>query len=129
MVARNPPAMVPSDLWAFRPQHESTRPHTMNSTTILPYELHTNGSGAFVIFNVTDEIALPLIALARATRRTRSDLDEIVLEFQTAEVVIEGRGLALMLDHLLLGKVKRISCACDAASEVARIQIRETHTH
>ena len=97
----------------------------MTSTAELPYELHTHGCGAFGIFNVTDQIALPLIALARATLRGMQDGDELVLEFQGVEVVIEGRTLGLMLEHLLAGKVKRVSCARDGACEVARIRLTE----
>ena len=97
----------------------------MNSTAEVPYELHTHGCGAFVIFNISDQIALPLIALARATLRGTPDRDELVLEFQGVEVVIEGRALGPMLDHLLAGKVKRVSCARDGACEVARIRLAE----
>ncbi len=98
----------------------------MNSTAEVPYELHTHGCGAFVIFNVTDQIALPLIALARATLRGTRDGDELVLEFQGVELVIEGRALGLMLEHLLAGKVKRVSCASDGTCEIARIRLMET---
>lgn len=97
----------------------------MNSTAALPYELHTHGSGAFVIFKMTDEIALPLIALVRATRRATSDRDEIVLEFQNVEVVIKGRALALMMEHLLGGRVKRVSCAQDGICEITTILVIE----
>jgi len=41
------------------------------------------------------------------------------------EVVIEGRALGPMLDHLLAGKVKRVSCAHDGTCEVARIRLTE----
>lgn len=98
----------------------------MNSTAELPYELHTHGSGAFVIFNVTEQIALPLIAMIRATLRANGDGDEIILEFQTAEVVITGRGLTLLLEHLLAGRVKRISRASDAVCDVAGIRFTES---
>lgn len=97
----------------------------MNSTAEVPYELHTHGCGAFVIFNISDQIALPLIALTRATLRGTRDGDELVLEFQGVEVVIEGRALAPMLDHLLAGKVKKVSCARDGTCEVARIRLTE----
>lgn len=98
----------------------------MNSTIELPYELHTHGSGAFLIFNVGDQIALPLLALARATLRATHEGDEIALEFQNVEIAIEGRGLLLLLDHLLAGRVKRISCAEHAGCEVTGIRIVET---
>jgi len=95
----------------------------MNTTAELPYELHTHGSGAFVIFKVADQIALPLLGLARATLRTTCDRDEIVLKFEEVEVMIEGHGLALMLDHLLAGRVKRISRAHDSACEITTIRV------
>lgn len=97
----------------------------MNSTAELPYELHTHGSGAFVTFKVRDEIALPLIALARATLRAIGERDRLALEFHDVEVEIEGRALALMLEHLLAGRVKRISPARDDTCEVASIRIKE----
>lgn len=97
----------------------------MNPTTELPYELYTHGSGAFVTFNVADQIALPLIALARATLRRTRERDELVLEFQTTEVVIEGRGLMLVMEHLLAGRAKRISRARDHACEIRLIRMRE----
>ncbi len=98
----------------------------MNSASSLPYELHTHGSGAFVIFNATDQVALPLMALARATLRESQEQDEIALDFQNVEVVIEGRRLAVMLEHLLAGRVKRISTASDDSCEVAAIRVTET---
>lgn len=98
----------------------------MTSNTGLPYELHTHGSGAFVIFNVAEQVALPLMTLARATLRATDERDEIDLEFQNAGVVIEGRGLAVLLEHLLAGRVKRISRAGDAGCNVAAIRITET---
>ena len=97
----------------------------MNSTPELPYELHTHGSGAFVIFKVADQIALPLIALAKATLRAASNGDELALVFQDMEVVVAGRNLEFILEHLLAGRVKRISCARDAACEVAQIRITD----
>lgn len=98
----------------------------MNSAASLPYELHTHGSGAFVIFNATDQVALPLLALARATLRETQERDEIALDFQSVEVVIEGRGLGDMMEHLLAGRVKRVSCANDGACEIARLRFTET---
>ena len=97
----------------------------MNSTAELPYELHTHGSGAFVIFNVADQIALPLITLARATLRAAKGGEELVLEFGAVEVLLEGRELALVLKHLLAGKLKKVYCADDGACEITAIRIRE----
>ena len=97
----------------------------MNSTAELPYELHTHGSGAFVIFNVADQIAFPLLTLAKATLRATKEGDELVLEFQSAQVVIGGRGLAPMMDHLLAGQVKKISRANDSTCQVAAIRVGE----
>lgn len=97
----------------------------MNSMAELPYELHTHGSGAFVIFNVAGQIALPLLTLSRATLRTMRERDELVLEFQNVEVVIEGRALAPMMEHLLAGRVKRISAARDHGCEIVVIRIAE----
>jgi hypothetical protein len=97
----------------------------MNSTAELPYELHTHGSGAFVIFNVADQIAFPLLTLGRATLRTTQAGDELRLEFQDVEVVLEGRGLASMLDHLLAGRVKRVSCAHDHTCHITAILFTE----
>lgn len=98
----------------------------MKSTTEIPYELHTHGNGAFVIFNVGDQVAVPLIALMRATLRSTDEGDEIDLEFQNLTVSIAGRALSLMLEHLLAGRVKRISCADATTCNVARIQFTET---
>jgi hypothetical protein len=95
----------------------------MNPTAALPYELHTHGSSGFVIFNVGDQIALPLVGLARATLRTTCDRDELVLEFQEGEVVIEGHRLALLLDHLLAGRVKKISRGRDSVCEITTIRV------
>lgn len=97
----------------------------MNSTAELPYELHTHGSGAFVIFNVVDQIALPLIGLTRATLRTRSGRDVLTLAFVEVDVAVEGRALGVMLDHLLAGRVKRISCARDDGCEISAIRVVE----
>lgn len=98
----------------------------MSSSASLPYELHTHGSGAFVIFNATDQVAFPLIGLERATLRERKEYDEIVLDFQDVEVVIEGRRLAVMLEHLLAGRVKRISRADDGTCEVRQLRFSGT---
>lgn len=97
----------------------------MNAATDLPYELHAQGAGAFVIFKVADQIALPLIALVRATLRTTRENDEVALQFQTTEIVIEGRALAPMLDHLLGGRVKRISRGRDCTCSINVIRIME----
>lgn len=97
----------------------------MNTTPEPPYELHTHGGGAFVIFNVGDQIALPLFSLARATLRARSVGDVLALEFQSVEVLIEGRALSALVDHLLAGRVRRISCARDNSCEVANIQVKD----
>ena len=98
----------------------------MNLIAELPYELHTQGTGAFVIFNVADQIALPLIGLGRATLRTTCELDELVLEFREVDVVIEGRALEVVLEHLLAGRVKRISAARDSHCEIVGIRFTET---
>ncbi len=97
----------------------------MNSTEELPYELHTHGSGAFVIFNVADQIALPLLALTRATLRATPAGEKLTLEFHGVEVAIDGCGLGLVLDHLLAGRVKRVSCARDGACEITAIRVAD----
>lgn len=98
----------------------------MNSTAPLPYELHTHGTGAFVIFNVADQIALPLLTLARATLRATPAGEALTLEFHDVEVAIDGRGLGLMLDHLLAGRVKRVSSGHESACEITAIRIADT---
>jgi hypothetical protein len=100
----------------------------MNSTTELPYELHTPDSGAFVIFNVTEQIALPLIALARATWRRTETHEVLTLEFANMDVTIEGSALGGLVDHLLAGRVKRISCAQNSGCKVAAIRLVESYS-
>jgi len=97
----------------------------MNSARELPYELHTHGCGTFVVFNVADQIALPLIALARATLRAVLGRDELVLEFHNVDVVIEGSALGPMLDHLLAGRVRRVSCGGDSNCSVETIRVTD----
>jgi hypothetical protein len=98
----------------------------MNSATELPYELHTQGYGAFVTFALGEQIALPLLTLARATLRGTDATDELVLEFHGVEVAIAGHGLSLLLEHLLAGRVKRISVAHDGTCGITAIRIIES---
>ena len=97
----------------------------MNTGTELPYELHIHGSGAVGIFNVAEQIALPLLTLARATLRAAGDAEELILEFQGASVVIGGHGLASMLDHLLLVLVIKISRSNHNTCQITSIRVEE----
>ena len=77
----------------------------------LPYELHANGCGAFITFDVGERVALPLMALIKATLRG-CDAQELTLEFPGTQVIVEGGGLAEPLEHMLGGRVKRIARGC-----------------
>lgn len=77
--------------------------------TVFPYELHTSGGGFCVLFETAAEaLALPLTALVCARLRTGGEGQQLVLEFNTLCVRIDGTGLTEMLAHLLVRRVKTI---------------------
>jgi hypothetical protein len=78
--------------------------------TEQPYELHNQGGGGFVSFDSRqgDIVALPLISLTRASLHTRDKEQELVLDFESAQVRIHGSGITSLMDHLLAGRVKMI---------------------
>jgi hypothetical protein len=75
--------------------------------TLVPFDLHTQGAGAFVSFEIGEVIALPLLSLNKATLRG-DDGTELVLSFTDMQIVIEGAGLAPLFEHVLSGRVKTI---------------------
>lgn len=78
--------------------------------TELPFELHSQGrGGGFVIFETTESVALPLLALRRAVLRGATR-QSIVLEFDVQIAVIDGTGLADLFSHLLAGHLKTVRC-------------------
>jgi hypothetical protein len=72
-----------------------------------PFELHAHGStGGFIIFEINESVALPLMALTQATLRGTSTQQSIVLEFESHVVMIDGAGLDDFFGHLLTGKIR-----------------------
>lgn len=95
-----------------------------SSPAHLPYDLHTHGTGAFIIFEMGDSIALPLMALTRTTIRGSTGR-QLVLNFPEDQVIVEGEGLSTLLHHILLGRVRTIRVGKTNECTVSRIQAVE----
>jgi hypothetical protein len=92
--------------------------------TNFPYELHSQGGGGFVTFEVGESVALPLIALNTATLRGSSESQAIVLSFASHLVEIEGTGLNEIFDHLLGGLVRVIRQGRHEKCVIAKVYVR-----
>lgn len=88
-----------------------------------PFEMHPQGGG-FTVFEAGDSVGLPLIQLARATLRGASG-QRISLEFNAAQVVIEGEHLAELFGHLLDGRVKTIRRGHHGNCIISAVQVAE----
>jgi hypothetical protein len=76
----------------------------------LPFELHLQGhGGGFIIFEMTESVALPLLALRRAVLRGSAQ-QAVLLEFEDQIAVIDGSGLGDLFLHLLSGRLKAVRC-------------------
>lgn len=93
-----------------------------------PYELHTQGGGAFVSFDSMqgDVLSLPLISLNRATLRARGQNCELVLEFETNLVSVFGCKLESLRDHLLAGRLKVIRTGQFEECSVTGLRVSDT---
>ena len=87
-----------------------------------PFEMHPQGGGGFTIFEAGESVALPLLRLEKATLRG-VDGQRMSLEFSSALVVIEGKGLSDLFGHLLAGRVKAIRRGQHTTCIVGVIQI------
>lgn len=96
----------------------------MKPNSSLPYELYAHSHGAFVCFEQGETVALPLLALAKATLRGADD-SFLALDFGSALVEVEGRRLGELLAQLLLGRVRVIRCGQNEECRVERIQLSE----
>ena len=67
----------------------------------------------------------PDVVLHVAYEAGPSGRDVLTLAFVEVDVAVEGRALGVMLDHLLAGRVKRISCARDDGCEISAIRVVE----
>ncbi len=73
----------------------------------FPFELHPHGSSSgFVVFETSEALALPLIALNKVTLRGGAAGQSMVLEFESQLVVMEGEGLGDLFTHLLAGRIR-----------------------
>jgi hypothetical protein len=95
----------------------------MNKT--IPYDLHTQGSGSgFIVFELGDAIALPLLGLQKGVLRGAGG-KQMVLEFAHYSATIEGEGLAELFTQLLSGRVRAIRTGRHADCIVERVQVCE----
>ena len=93
---------------------------------ISPFDLHAHGGGGFVTFEVNDAVALPLLALAKATLRSSGARQIVILEFDGQMVTIEGAGLLGLFDHLLAGRIKAVRTGHYEECVVDRLHLAET---
>lgn len=92
---------------------------------IFPFELHTQGhGGGFVVFETSESVALPLLALRRAVLRGAAQ-QSIVLEFEAQVAVIDGSGLTDLFAHLLSGRLKTIRCGRHEACVIERVHLTD----
>ena len=92
----------------------------------LPFELHSHGGGGFIVFEVGEAVALPMIALTKAILRGSAEAQEIVLDFEAHIVLIEGAGLADLFGHLIGGRMKAIRSGKHGACAVKKVHLSET---
>ena len=92
---------------------------------VFPFELHTQGHGSgFVVFETSEAIALPLMALRRAVLRGAAQ-QSIVLEFEDHVAVIDGAGLGALFSHLLLGRLRAVRCGRHEECVVESIRLAD----
>ena len=71
-------------------------------------------------------MALPLLALGKATWRERDGRQAVVLEFAALVVTLEGEGLRELFDHLLAGRVRVIRRGRSPRSAVVCIHVLDS---
>jgi len=90
-----------------------------------PYDLHPQGGGGFVTFELSAEKAsIQLIALDKATLRGEGET-LLVLEFNRRSIQVAGAGLAPLTDLLLSGRVKTIRPGTHEGCSVTEVRLYE----
>ncbi len=91
-----------------------------------PFELYTGQTGGFIGFDDGNElISLPLHTLASLSLRGSGSPQQLTLEFANHLVQIKGANLSTIVNHIEVGRVRRIRSGQAEDSKVESATVLE----